>query len=58
MDKCEELMERFPDSEYFVYDYEEQILYQYAYQSDEWFSSEECELKSNYLNKPLINYTR
>ena len=51
-------MERFPDSEYFVYDYEEQILYQYAYQSDEWFSSEECELKSNYLNKPLINYTR
>lgn len=58
MDKCEELMERFPDSEYFVYDYEEQILHQYAYQSDEWVSSEECELKSNYLNKPLINYTR
>lgn len=51
-------MERFPDSEYFVYDYEEQILYQYAYQSDEWVSSEVCELKSNYLNKPLINYTR
>ena len=58
MDKCEELMERFPDAEYFVYDYENEVLYQYDFESDEWVSSEEYKLRSQYLNKPMLNYIK
>ena len=58
MDKCEELMERFPDSEYFVYDYENEVLYQYVADIDEWVSSGEYKLRSQYLNKPMLNYIK
>lgn len=56
MDKCEELMERFPDAEYFVYDYETTILYGYAPEYDKWLSSDEYELWSAYLSQPVKNY--
>ena len=56
IDKCEELMERFPDAEYFVYDYEEKVLFMYNAESDCWLSSEEYELYSQYLSKPIIDY--
>ena len=56
IDKCEELMERFPLSEYFVYDYEEEVLYQYDAETDQWLSSEDYVIRSRYLNKPMLNY--
>ena len=56
IDKCEELMERFPDAEYFVYDYEEKVLFMYDAESDRWLSSEEYELYSKYLSEPLEEY--
>ena len=58
IDKCEELMERFPLSEYFVYDYEEEVLYQYDAETDQWLSSEYYELRSRYLYKPILNYIK
>lgn len=54
--KCYELIERFPDTEYFVYDYEEMVLCQYDAESNHWLSSEEDTLYSQYLSKPLIEY--
>ena len=56
MDKCEELMERFPDAEYFVYDYENEVLYMYDADTDQWLSSEDYPLYSQYLNNPVITY--
>ncbi|MBR1928464.1 MAG: hypothetical protein IJ834_01830 [Paludibacteraceae bacterium] len=56
IDKCEELMERFPQSEYFVYDYENEVLYMYDAEYDRWLSSEENVLYSRYLSKPLQTY--
>ena len=56
LEKCEELMERFPMSEYFVYDYEQEILYQYDATTDQWLSSEDYVLRSQYLTKPIMQY--
>ena len=56
MDKCEELMTRFPKAEYFVYDYEENILYFYDIQALDWISSEEYEIHSHFLSYPVIDY--
>ena len=58
MDKCEELMERFPDAEYFVYDYETDILYRFAPEYNKWLSSEEYELFSAYLSELVMNYIK
>ena len=51
-------MERFPRSEYFVYDYENEVLYMYDAEYDQWLSSEEYKLCSKYLNKPIMNYLK
>ena len=56
IDKCDELIERFPYSEYFVYDYENKILYMFDVQADRWQSSDDFELWSSYLSKPVIEY--
>ena len=56
--KCYDLIPRFPDAEYFVYDYERDILYMYDIDTDEWFSSNEGTIVSNYLKMPLQNYLR
>lgn len=58
VEKCEELMERFPYAEYFVYDYEEEVLYQYDSATNQWVSSVEYELYSQYLNRPLLDYIK
>ena len=54
--KCEELMARFPDIEYFVYDYETDLWYAYDQEADEWYNSEEYEIRSRYLDHPLPDY--
>lgn len=56
MRKCKELMSRFPDAEYFVYDYESSVLHRFAPEYDKWLSSEEYELYSSFLSQPVINY--
>ena len=58
INKCYELIERFPHAEYFVYDYEEDILYMYDFAADMWPSSEEYELYSQYLSQPIMNYIK
>jgi hypothetical protein len=54
--KCYELIARFPESEYFVYDYEAEILYAYDPLTDRWRNSEEEELCSRYLSQPILDY--
>lgn len=54
--KCYELIERFPEAEYFVYDYEQAMLYQYDIEEDEWVASNSERLFSRYLNRPMIKY--
>ena len=56
IEKCEMLMDRFPDSEYFVYDYEQGILYTFNFEEGEWISSKTDEIFSHYLSKPLMSY--
>ena len=53
--KCYELITRFPEAEYFVYDYEQFVLYKYI-PEESWISSMEYEITSRYLMKPLIEY--
>lgn len=56
INKCYELIERFPLAEYFVYNYEKDILYMYDFAVDLWLSSGENMLYSRYLSKPLKTY--
>ena len=58
IDKCCELIERFPNAEYFVYDYEHQVLYMYSPADDCWLSSDQYELYSQYLHHPVIEYLK
>lgn len=56
--KCYELINRFPQTEYFVYDYEQDLLYAYDAERNEWFSSAHFEIHSRYLSNPLLFYLR
>ena len=54
--KCDELIDRFPNAEYFVYDYEADVFYQYEKEEDLWICSEQEEIRSSYLSRPLQDY--
>ena len=54
--KCEELMARFPEAEYFVYDYEKGELFAFDDETETWVRSEEYEIGSRYLDRPLMAY--
>lgn len=54
--KCKDLIIRFPETEYFVYDYERNLLYAYDADLGEWFSSKDFEIVSHYLSRPLLSY--
>lgn len=56
LQKCEELMERFPYAEYFVYDYESEVLFGFDDASQEWFTSLDAEICSRFLKRPLLEY--
>ena len=56
IEKCEELMDRFPDVEFFVYDYEEEVLYFFDDEAGGWVNSEDGDICSKYLQKPVIEY--
>ena len=55
IEKCEELMDRFPDVEFFVYDYEEEVLYFFDDEAGGWVNSEDGDICSKYLQKPVMN---
>lgn len=54
--RCHELIARFPESEYFVYDYEQCVLYEYIPEEGMWISSSDYEISSRYLERPLMEY--
>ena len=54
--KCLYLVARFPDSEFFVFDYEFLVLYKYDTETDRWNDSLQNELYSVYLKLPLTEY--
>ena len=54
--KCHELIARFPNAEYFVFDYEKSILYAFDHSDGEWVTSMEYEISSRFLELPLIEY--
>ena len=54
--KCTALLERFPDAEFYVYDYEREVLYMLEADENSWVSSNECELCSVYLYEPVESY--
>ncbi|MBQ3999334.1 MAG: hypothetical protein II644_08380 [Paludibacteraceae bacterium] len=56
INKCAELIERFPDAEYFVYDYEQRLLYGFDAERQKWITSDEYELFSQYLAHPVLAY--
>ena len=56
MRKCMTIYARFPQSEYFIFDYEKENLYEYYAQTKEWLTSLDNELSSAYFDKPLLNY--
>jgi len=56
LQKCDELLARFPNAECFVYDYEAKVLYGYDAEAQEWVPSTEEEITSRYLSDPLLEY--
>lgn len=54
--KCQELIARFPEAEYFVYDYEERVLWGYDGSFGEWVTDDEYQIVSRYLSQPLRAY--
>ena len=54
--KCDELIERFPAAEFFVYDYDSEILYGFRADTQEWLTSENYVISSRYLTNPLLEY--
>lgn len=54
--KCYDLIVRFPKAEYFVYDYEGQVLYKLDFDTNTWIPSTDELLYSDFLSNPVINY--
>lgn len=53
--KCEELKLRFPLAEFYIYNYEKDILYALG-DDGNWYSSNEYELTSNLFQRPILDY--
>ena len=54
-----EYMDRYPDvQEYFVFDFEKQVLYAPNEDMSEWFASTGHLIYSEFLSKPLVEYFR
>ena len=56
LNKCELLMERFPDIDCFVVDYEKNLIYAANAEIDGWLTSDVHEMTSRYLLKPIDEY--
>lgn len=53
--KCEELKQRFPEAEFFIYNYETDVLY-FLDDDFRWYTSNECVLRSRLFQRPLLDY--
>lgn len=58
LNKCELLMERFPDIDCFVVDYERNLIYAANTEFEGWITSDTHEMTSRYLLKPIDEYFR
>jgi hypothetical protein len=53
--KCIQLKQRFPYAEFFIYNYETDVLY-YLGDDGKWYNSNLNELYSRLFSEPLLNY--
>ena len=53
--KCEQLQRRFPDAEFYIFNYETDILYTLD-DDGQWYSSENYEIGSRLFERPLLEY--
>ena len=53
--KCEQLQQRFPDAEFYIFNYETDILYTLD-DDGQWYSSENYEIGSRLFERPLLEY--
>ena len=56
VEKCGELIERFPELECYVFDYEDDAIYAYDSKAKEWYTSDPEEIRSKCLDFPLPHY--
>ena len=54
--KCDSILSRFPDIDCFVIDYERDIIYMANSETNGWITSDEYEMASRYLLKPIDEY--
>lgn len=53
--KCLQLKQRFPWVEFFIYNYETDILYALGHDG-QWYNSQEYEITSRLFERPLLDY--
>jgi len=53
--KCEELLVRFPEAEFFIYNYETDVLFQLS-ADGQWYSSTDFVLHSRLFRQPVLDY--
>lgn len=53
--KCQMLKKRFPGAEFFIYNYETDILWGLG-EDGLWYNSREYEINSRFLERPLLDY--
>ena len=53
--KCIMLQQRFPEAEFFVYNYETDVLFRLG-EDGQWYNSREYELNSRFFERPLLDY--
>ncbi|MBO7454917.1 MAG: hypothetical protein J6T76_00785 [Paludibacteraceae bacterium] len=53
--KCEQLQLRFPNAEFYIYNYETDVLYTLG-EDRQWYSSNEYSINSRLFARPLIEY--
>ena len=53
--KCLQLQQRFPDAEFYIYNYETDILYALG-EDGQWYNSWDYEINSRLFERPLLDY--
>ena len=53
--KCLQLQQRFPDAEFYIYNYETDILYALG-EDGQWYNSWAYEINSRLFERPLLDY--
>ena len=53
--KCLQLQQRFPRAEFYIYNYETDILYALG-EDGQWYNSQKYEINSSLFERPLLDY--